>query len=127
MKNNINPVIYFEIPVNDLDRAEHFYRQVFGYEFEREMMDGYDMSLFPFNEEASGITGALVRGDVYKPTRDGAIIYFGTRDMDQVLERVTALNGKTLYPKTFNEKYQCWVAEFEDSEGNRIALQQHVV
>lgn len=32
MKNSIST---FEIPVNDLDRAIHFYQQVFGYELER--------------------------------------------------------------------------------------------
>ncbi|WP_106524625.1 VOC family protein [Taibaiella chishuiensis] len=122
--NPANPVLFFEIPVSDLDRAEHFYQQVFGYDFERETIDGYEMSFFPFNDCANGISGALAKGDVYQPTRDGVIVYFRTEQLDQTLENVVAQNGRILYPSTFNEKYKFWVAEFEDSEGNRIAVQQ---
>lgn len=33
-----NPVGYFEISVNDLERAINFYEKVFGYELERAMV-----------------------------------------------------------------------------------------
>jgi len=45
--NMTNPATYFEIPVADLDRAVHFYRTVFGYEFTRQAIDGNEMALFP--------------------------------------------------------------------------------
>lgn len=40
------------------------------------------------------------------------------------MKKVVEYNGKILYPKTLNEKDGFYVAEFEDSEGNRIAVQQ---
>lgn len=119
-----NPVIYFEIPVHDLDRAEKFYKNVFGFTFEREKIDHYEMTLFPFEDSYSGISGALAKGDVYKPTKDGVIIYFKTNDIEKTLQKVSQQKGKILYPKTTNEKYGFMVAEFEDSEGNRIAIQE---
>lgn len=119
-----NPVIYFEIPVNDLQRAQDFYRRVFGFTFEKEVIDNYDMALFPFDAGNIGITGALAKGDVYKPTRNGVILYFSTQNMDETLQKVTEQGGEILYPKTLNEKYGFFVAEFEDSEGNRIAIQE---
>lgn len=119
-----NPVIYFEIPVNDMERAISFYEAVFGFDFEREEMDSYDMAFFPFATEHSGITGALAKGDVYKPTQNGAILYFHTDNIDQTLEKVSRLGSKTLYPKTINEENGFWIAEFEDSEGNRIAVRE---
>ncbi|WP_166921852.1 VOC family protein [Flavobacterium poyangense] len=119
-----NPVIYFEIPVNDLDRAERFYKNVFGFNFEREVIDDYEMTFFPFEDTESGISGALAKGDVYKPTKEGVIIYFRTDNIDTTLQKVKEQNGIILYPKTVNEKYGFIVAEFEDSEGNRIAVQQ---
>ena len=122
--SNANPVIYFEIPVNNLDRAEQFYKNVLNFQFEREIIDNYDMALFPFYETAKGISGALVKGDVYKPTKNGVIIYFTTDDIDNTLSKVLEQNGKILYPKTKNENYGFYVAEFEDSEGNRIAVQE---
>lgn len=119
-----NPAIYFEIPATDLDRAETFYKNVFGFTFERETIDGYEMTLFPFEDSGKGISGALAKGDAYKPSKNGVILYFRADDIDHTLEKVTAQNGKILYPKTCNETYGFTVAEFEDSEGNRIALQQ---
>ncbi|MFH6944475.1 VOC family protein [Flavobacterium sp. FlaQc-50] len=119
-----NPVIYFEIPVNDLNRAENFYKTVFGFSFEREIIDHYEMTLFPFEDTRSGISGALAKGDVYKPSKEGVIIYFRTANIDQTLQKVLAQNGTILYPKTINENYGFIVAEFQDSEGNRIAIQE---
>lgn len=121
-----NPVIYFEIPVHDLNRAEKFYTAVFNFKFEKEIIDGYEMSLFPFEESSRGISGALAKGDAYVPTKKGIIIYFKTDNMDATLEKVTSEGGKILYPKTVNDKLGFVVAEFEDSEGNRIALHQTI-
>jgi len=119
-----NPVIYFEIPVNDLKRAVGFYKNVFNFQFEEEIIDEYEMALFPFYDNEMGISGALAKGDVYKPTTDGVIIYFRTDDIDESLRNVISQKGEILYPVTKNEKYKFLVAEFLDSEGNRIALQQ---
>ncbi|MCP1250918.1 MULTISPECIES: VOC family protein [Elizabethkingia] len=119
-----NPVIYFEIPVNDLQRAVKFYSAIFNFTFEKEIMDGYEMAFFPFEETKSGVTGALVKGDVYKPTKDGVILYFKTDSIENTLKKVLEYGGSILYPKILNEKFGFAVAEFEDSEGNRIALHQ---
>lgn len=54
-----NPVCYFEIPVNDIERAIAFYNAVFDYQFERADIDGNEMALFPAFDKGSGITGAL--------------------------------------------------------------------
>lgn len=122
MAKKSNPVIYFEIPVNDIDRAIKFYQKVFGFSFYKEVIDNNDMALFPFREENLGISGALAKGDIYKPTKDGVLIYFKTESIDEILKLVSENGGYTLYPKTKNEAGL--VAEFEDTEGNRIALFQ---
>jgi predicted enzyme related to lactoylglutathione lyase len=116
-----NPVRYFEIPVTDMDRAMRFYASVFGVDFERTPIDGNDMALFPFDAAASGITGALAKGESYKPGRQGVRIYFSVDDIDTTLARANAAGGRTLYPKTSIGELG-WVAEFEDSEGNCIAI-----
>ncbi len=121
MKNSINPVGYFEIPVSDMDRAIKFYSAIFGFDFILDNIDNLEMALFPFSEDNSGITGALVKGDIYKPSKEGALIYFNTENIDEVLKKVNENGSKTLYSKTSIGEYG-YVAEFEDSEGNRIAL-----
>lgn len=122
MKNQSNPVMYFEIPVNDMDRAMKFYAAVFNVDFDKEIIDNNEMALFPFADERSGISGALAKGEIYKPTKDGVVIYFRTENIDTTLQSATAHGGEILYPKTDNGIG--FVAEFEDTEGNRIALFQ---
>lgn len=119
-----NAVVYFELPVIDMERAITFYQNLFGYTFEREFIDGYEMAFFPLDENAPGITGALAKGDVYQPSHEGAILYFNTANIDAVLEKAVALSSTILYPKTNNNNYCFTIAEIEDSEGNRIALKQ---
>lgn len=117
-----NPVVYFEIPVTDIDRAIRFYKAVFHVEFEKERIDNNDMALFPFTEGNSGISGALAKGEIYKPTKEGVVIYFKTENIDTTLKLAISNGGQLLYPQTDNGIGL--VAEFEDTEGNRIALYQ---
>lgn len=118
---SFNPVVYFEIPVTDMSRAVQFYSAVFHFQFEKDTIDSNEMALFPFTDGATGISGALAKGEVYKPTKDGTILYFRTENIDETLKRAQQQGAKILYPKTSNGDLG-FVAEFEDSEGNRIAL-----
>ncbi|MNJ91812.1 Glyoxalase-like domain protein [compost metagenome] len=124
MMNRSNPVVYFEIPVNDMNRAIKFYKSVFDFEFEQEIIDDNEMALFPFMDGGGGISGALAKGEIYKPTKDGVMIYFNTGDIETTLELAVKNGGQILYPKIHNGIG--FVAEFEDTEGNRIALSQLV-
>jgi uncharacterized protein len=122
MVKKSNPVVYFEIPVNDIDRAIKFYTTVFNVNFSKEIIDNNEMALFPFANENSGISGALAKGEIYKPTNNGVVIYFNTENIDETLKLANSNGGRMLYPKTDNGIGL--VAEFEDTEGNRIALYQ---
>lgn len=116
-----NPISYFEIPVTDMPRAMAFYSAVFGYSFERETIDGYDMALFPADPDGHGASGALAKGDVYVPSRNGTLPYLTVESIEATLARATARNATILYPKK-DIGAPGFVAEIEDSEGNRIAL-----
>ncbi|MCX6610404.1 MAG: VOC family protein [Acidobacteria bacterium] len=116
-----NPAVYFEIPVSDLDRAVRFYGAVFGYQFQRETIDHNEMALFPLVEDSPGVSGALAKGEIYIPSKTGSLVYLHTLDIDLTLKKVGEAGGKILYPKTSLGALG-FVAEFEDSEGNRVAL-----
>lgn len=120
MEQFSNPAVYFEIPVLEMKRAVQFYQGVFHCALETTIIDGNEMALFPSIGGSSGITGALAKGDVYKPTLDGIVIYFSTSNINETLDLVQSFGGSVLYPKTDNGIG--FVAEFQDSEGNRIAL-----
>jgi uncharacterized protein len=119
----VHPSYYFEIPVADMDRAVAFYEKLLGTKLDRQTVDGYAMALFPFTEGGAGATGALAKGDVYKPSKDGAIVYFHVEDIKAAVARAEAMGRPVLYPVK-DIGAAGFVAEIEDSEGNRLALSQ---
>ncbi|WP_244580092.1 VOC family protein [Cohaesibacter gelatinilyticus] len=66
-------------------------------------------------------SGALAKGDAYTPSHAGCIIYFDVEDIDETLAQAKNAGAAILYPKK-DIGEGGWVAEIEDSEGNRIAL-----
>jgi predicted enzyme related to lactoylglutathione lyase len=111
---------HFEIPVTDLDRAINFYQSLLGIELERGSIHGYEMAFFPFENNGAGISGALCKGDVYKPSIEGSFIYLFTSDIDGVLSKAVELGSEILFEKT--DAGNCFVAEIKDTEGNRICF-----
>jgi len=112
---------WFEIPVKDLDRAIKFYEKVFDVKLSPEEMGGLKMALFPFNQDAPGAAGSLIKGESYEPSRAGTVVYFSVEDIPETLRRIDANGGKTLMPKTAIGQYG-FIAQYEDTEGNRLAL-----
>jgi len=49
------------------------------------------------------------------------VVYFSVDDIDEALRRIVAHGGKTLMPKTPIGQYG-FIAQYEDTEGNRLAL-----
>jgi len=117
----INAVNWFEIPVKDIGRAVKFYEKMFDVKLSPEEMGGMKMALFPFTQDAPGAPGALIRGESYEPSHAGTVVYFSVDDIDETLRRINANGGKTLLPKKSIGEYG-FIAHFEDTEGNRLAL-----
>lgn len=118
---SMNPVVYFEIPVSDMQRACAFYQRVFKVSLEVREVDGNEMALFPFDDGQPGASGALARGSSYVPGKAGARVYFGVDDIVETLRLAVAAGAEVNYPVTEVPEYG-WVAEFIDVEGNCIAL-----
>lgn len=117
----INPVNWFEIPVNDIMKAKEFYEYVFECKLELQEVKMMKMALFPMTQNDRGAGGALVQSKGYEPHHSGTTIYFSVQNIDPVLERVQEKKGTVLIPKTSIGNYG-YIAHFEDSEGNQIAL-----
>ena len=113
---------WFEIPVTDIDRAVKFYSEVFSYESMQQMdFGGFKMAFFPGEQGSLG--GALCSGEWYKPSHDGVMIYFNANpDLNGPLSNVEKAGGKVIMPKKQISEEYGYMAMFEDSEGNRIAL-----
>lgn len=121
MTNATNPVNWFEIPVNDLDRATAFYENVLGVKLTRVPLGELTMAWFPWSPGAPGSAGTLVKAKTYVPSHSGSMVYFSVEDIDATLAKVERNGGKILNQKTSIGEHG-FVGHFEDSEGNRVAL-----
>lgn len=116
-----NPVNWFEIPVEDMDRAKKFYEAAFSVELSLNQMGPAEMAWFPMVQEGSGAAGTLIKGESYSPSHAGTLVYLHVDDIEGTLTKIDELGGKTLQPKMSIGEYG-FVAHFEDCEGNRVAL-----
>ena len=121
MAKHYNLVGWFEIPTTDLNRAKRFYEAVLDVELTPATVEQVEMAWFPLVEDGIGASGALIKSEGYTPSHAGTLIYFTAPDIEGTLARVNANGGKTLTPKTSIGEYG-FIAHFEDSEGNRLAL-----
>jgi uncharacterized protein len=121
MSTQANAVGWFEIPATDLGRATKFYEHVLGVSLAPMQMGPADMAMFPMAQGASGASGCLIKTEGYTPSYDGTVVYFSVDDIEGTLGRANAKGGKTVVPKMSIGEWG-FIAQFEDSEGNRVAL-----
>ena len=120
---NPNPVNWFEIPVSDLSRARKFYEALCGGELAENEMNGSKMAWFPMEMGKPGAAGTLIQGEGYTPSHEGSLVYIHVDKIDDALGRIGKAGGKTLVPRTSIGQYG-FIAHFEDTEGNRVALHE---
>ena len=117
-------ISWFEIPAEDLNRAQKFYETIFDMELIPMDMANFEMRMFPI-EDMNHIGGALIKSEgFYKPSADsGTLIYLnGNPDVQIILDRIEAAGGKITVPKTEIAPEYGFMGVFIDSEGNRIGL-----
>ncbi|QDO95530.1 VOC family protein [Formosa sediminum] len=119
-----NPVVWFEIYVNDIDRAAIFYEQVLQVMLE-DMSDptngNVQMKCFPSDMENYGAAGALVKMEAVKPSTNGSLIYFGCEDC-QILENRAVEHGAEIIQAKMGIGEHGFVSIVKDTEGNSIGF-----
>src|SRR6187455_3238848 len=120
-----NAISWFEIPSADLDRAQRFYESIFKVELFPLDVANIRMRMFPIDDSATGIGGAVVHAEgFYAPSSsEGVLIYLNANpDVQTILDRVEAAGGKILVSKTEISPEHGYMGVFVDTEGNRIGL-----
>ena len=116
-------ISWFEIPTNDLARAQKFYETILGLELIPMDMPGIQMRMFPVPDQTY-ISGALTYApDFYQPQSNGTLVYLNANpDVQHILDRVEAAGGKIIVPKTEISPDIGFMAVIYDTEGNRVAF-----
>lgn len=122
MQTNINMTVWFEIPAINFERAVQFYQTILDVEIDYIEMAGMKQGLLP-HDDLSKVSGAIVCGMDLKPSTEGSTVYLnGEDDLNTVLNKVEPAGGKVLMAKTHLGDNIGHIAQFIDSEGNRVGL-----
>ena len=116
-----NPVNWFEIYVQDMDRAKSFYEAVFGIQLSKIESPEIEMWGFPARQDGYGATGSLVRMPGFASGANSVLVYFGCADCALEASRVVPAGGAIQKEKTSIGQYG-HIALAIDTEGNMIGL-----
>lgn len=121
MKNN--PVCWFEIYVQDLERAKTFYESVFQIQLEKLVAPDApcEMLSFPAEMDRWGAGGAIVKMEGVSSGGGGTLVYFSCEDCAVEESRVEAQGGRVHQRKTSIGEYG-FISLVFDTEGNMIGL-----
>ena len=121
-----NPVGWFEIYVQDMERAKAFYESVFDMKLE-ELQDptnenqGLEMWAFPADYETYGAPGALVKMKGFDSGNSSVLIYFSCADCAVEEKRAAQFGGRIERSKFSIGEYG-FVSLVVDTEGNMLGL-----
>ena len=118
-----NVIGWFDIYVDDMDRAAAFYEGVLKQKLEKtgDPTGETQMMSFPGDMKSYGASGALVKSNHSRPGMGGTMVYFSVEDCSVEESRVVAAGGKIVRPK-FSIGEFGWVTLCEDTEGNMFGL-----
>ena len=116
-----NPVGWFEIYVQDMNRAKAFYESVLGTQLSKLDSPGMEMWTFPMQQDRYGAPGALVRMPGFMSGNTSVIIYFMCEDCAVEEAKAAKSGGKVVKPKFSIGQYG-FISLVTDTEGNMIGL-----
>lgn len=115
-----NAIVHFEIPADDVARAQKFYQQAFGWK----ISDPFKMDYFFVETRKKGEEG--INGGLMQRKMPGQpfMNYIAVKDIDASLKKVEGAGGSICMPKTEIGAGMGWIAAFKDTEGNMMGFHQ---
>jgi predicted enzyme related to lactoylglutathione lyase len=126
-----NAISWFEIPTLNLAIAKQFYEAVLQCTLRLENMGPSEGAVFPYDEAAGGVGGALMCGPSAPSTATsatesgaGVLIYLdgGKHTVDSMLQRAVAAGGRVAMPRTALPPGLGFIACMFDLDGNKVGL-----
>lgn len=116
-----SPAIWFEIYVQDIDRAKKFYESVLQGKLEQLGSPGMDMWAFPGDMNAPGASGALVKMQGVPSGGNSTLVYFACEDCSVEEGRVAKAGGR-IHKTKFSIGQYGFITLAVDTEGNMFGL-----
>jgi len=114
----VKTIVHFEIPATDADKLVHFYREVFGWKFEKAPIPGMDYWLI-----TTGPRGKSVGGGMFRKMRPGdrPRNFIHVDQIDEAIRTFKSAGGTEVVGK-MEVPGMGWSFIGADPEGNHIAL-----
>jgi predicted enzyme related to lactoylglutathione lyase len=116
-----NPVGWFEIYVQDMDRARRFYETVLGTTLSRLPSPDSEMWACPGGPDQPGSAGALVKMASVRSGGNSVLVYFSCADCAIEGGRVASSGGRVVRDKLSIGEYG-FVVLAADPDGNMFGL-----
>jgi predicted enzyme related to lactoylglutathione lyase len=115
-----NAIVHFEIPADDVERAQKFYQQAFGWK----ISDPWKMNYFFVETRKKGEEG--INGGLMQRKNPGQpfMNYIAVKSIDASLKTVVEAGGSICMPKTEIGTGMGWIAAFKDTEGNVMGFHE---
>ncbi|MCX6648641.1 MAG: VOC family protein [Candidatus Bathyarchaeota archaeon] len=123
----MNEIVHFEIPVDDLARAQKFYKSTFGWQMNHmKEMDYTMVQTTETDERNMPKKPGSINGGMMKRSKDvkAPVVTISVADINAALTKIEKNGGKTLVKK-MEVGTMGWSAYFKDSEGNVVGLWQN--
>ena len=117
----VNPVGWFEIYVQDMNRAKPFYEGVLQVQLEKLEGPGFEMWAFGMDPEKMGASGSLVQAECVASGGNSTLVYFSCEDCAQEESRVVPFGGKVERTKMSIGPYG-FISLALDPDGNMIGF-----
>lgn len=126
----MNPVTWFSIPAEDIDQAQVFYSEAFGWEVQpltKESNDTYDYSVVINSEsednfdpkKTSRVNGCLVKRSTGITT---PVVLVEVEDLDESARKVVAAGGSVVSDKIPMKSFNGVFILIRDPEGNMVEV-----
>ncbi|MCZ7382225.1 MAG: VOC family protein [Candidatus Methanoperedens sp.] len=124
----MDKVVHFEIPADDLERAQKFYKSVFGWEMSQfPDMEYIIISTTPVDENGMPAEPGAINGGMMKRQRPITcpVITINVQDMETAMKNIKKMGGEVIRGK-MQVGDMGYAAYFKDPEGNIIGLWQTI-
>lgn len=124
----MDKVVHFEIPADDLQRAKKFYEKCFDWKIEKYPMPGaeyYGINTVEVDDKHTPKTPGAINGGLTErdAVEKNPVIAVNVSSMEESLKKIQAEGGKVVRPSV-NIGGMGLYALVEDTEGNVIGLWQ---
>ncbi len=123
----MDKVVHFEIPADDVKRAQKFYMNVFGWEMEQFPEMEYTMiRTTPVDENHMPVEPGAINGGMVKRERPvtAPVITIAVADMEAAMKGIKKAGGEVVRGMQVGD--MGYAAYFKDTEGNIIGLWQTI-